>query len=84
MSYVPEDAAAKVWLQVTPRRIDYINKIIEAYDNLAMVSTVDPVAGILVCHVTPDMRPVLLKLLSKLRVKLLDGPPEADKEAENK
>ncbi len=75
MSYVPEDAAAKVWLQVPPRRIDYINKIIEAYDNLAMVSTVDPAEGILVCHVTPDMRPVLLKLLSKLRVKVLDEVP---------
>ena len=79
MSYMPEDAAAKVWLQVPPRRIDYINKIIEAYDNLAMVSTVDPAEGILVCHVTPDMRPVLLKLLGKLRVRMLDAPPEYQK-----
>ncbi len=74
MSYMPESSEGKVWLRVTPRRIDYINKIIEGYDNLAMVSTVDPAQGVLVCHVTPDMRPVLLKLLSKLRVELLDGP----------
>lgn len=59
------DEAVRV--TVPPAKIDHFNKIIEAYDNLAIVSTVDAAAGELVCWVTPDMRPTLMKLLEKLR-----------------
>ncbi|HIU09835.1 MAG TPA: DUF4911 domain-containing protein [Candidatus Avidehalobacter gallistercoris] len=60
----PEEA---VRVTVPPEKIDYFNKIIEAYDNLAIVSTVDAPAGEVVCWVTPDMRSTLIKLLEKLR-----------------
>ena len=64
-------AAELVWLQVPPAKIDWFNKIVEAYDNLALVSTVDAAEGLLV---TPDMRPPLLKLLAKLPVDLVQAP----------
>ena len=54
-------------VRVPAAKIDRFNKIIEAYDNLALVSTVDAAAGELICWVTPDLRPLLLKLLEKLR-----------------
>lgn len=62
-----EAAGELVFVRVAPERIDWFNKIIEGYDNLALVSTRDPAAGRLCCWVTGDMRPVLLKLLSKLK-----------------
>ncbi len=69
-----------VLVKLPPEKIDYFNKIIEGYDNLAMVSTVDAKAALLVCWVTADMRPVLLKLLDKIRgvkLQILDElPPE--------
>lgn len=67
-------AAELVWVQVEPAKIDWFNKIVEAYDNLALVSTVDAAQGLLVCWVTNDMRPLLLKLLSKLPVKTVQAP----------
>lgn len=57
-----------VRVQVAPEKIDQFNKIIEAYDNLAIVSTVDAAKGELICWTTADGRPVLLKLLSKLKI----------------
>ena len=66
--------AELVWLQVPHAKIDWFNKIGEAYDNLALVSTVDAAEGLLVCWVTPDMRPPLLKLLAKLPVDLVQAP----------
>ncbi len=57
-----------VRVKVEPAKIDYFNKIIEAYDNLAIVSTVDAAKGELICWTTADNRPILLKLLSKLKV----------------
>lgn len=60
----PDEA---VRVTVPLEKIDHFNKIIEAYDNLAIVSAADAAAGELVCWVTPDMRPTLMKLLEKLR-----------------
>lgn len=57
-----------VRVRVAPGDIDRFNKIIEAYDNLAIVSTVDAAAGELICWTTADCRAILLKLLSKLRL----------------
>ncbi len=62
-----EAAGELVFVRVEPGRIDWFNKIIEGYDNLALVSTLDPGEGRLCCWVTADMKPILLKLLSKLR-----------------
>lgn len=70
-------AAELVWVQVEPAKIDWFNKIVEAYDNLALISTVDAAQGLLVCWATADMQPVLLKLLSKLPVKLVQAPVPA-------
>ena len=51
-----------------------LNKIIEGYDNLALVSTLDAQRALLCCWVTADMRPVLLKLLSKLKIEVVQAP----------
>lgn len=63
--------AEVVRVQLPPDKIDYFNKIIEAYDNLAIVSTLDAEQGELICWTTADGKPTLLKLLSKLPLKLV-------------
>ncbi|MBZ4688051.1 MAG: hypothetical protein JG764_1684 [Clostridiales bacterium] len=40
-------------IKVTPQDIDFINKIIEAYEGIALVSTVDAKEGILKIHTSP-------------------------------
>lgn len=66
--------AELVYVRLPAAKIDWFNKIIEAYDNLALVSTVDPAAALVVCWATADMRPILLKLLSKLPVEVVQAP----------
>ncbi|MEG0874966.1 MAG: DUF4911 domain-containing protein [Clostridiales bacterium] len=40
--------AFKVQVQTEPKNIDFLNKVFEAYDNLGVVTTIDPKAGILI------------------------------------
>ncbi len=57
-----------VWVKVAPAQIDLFNKIIEAYDNLALVSTVDAETGLLAVWTTPDTRQDVLKLIHKMPI----------------
>lgn len=66
-------AGELVYVQLPPARIDWFNKIIEGYDNLALVSTIDRESGLLACWVTADTRPLLLKLLSKLHIEVVQA-----------
>ena len=45
-----------IYVQVKPENIDIFNKFIEAYDNIALVTTVDAQIGKLVLWVTPDTK----------------------------
>ena len=62
-----------IHVSVAPNNIDRFNKIVEAYDNLALVSTLDADAGRVVLWVTADTKATALKLLRKMPfpVKLL-------------
>jgi len=59
-----------VWVKIAPAQIDLFNKIIEAYDNLALVSTVDAAAGLLAVWTTVDTRKDTQKLISKMPFKI--------------
>ena len=65
-----------VYVQLPPAKIDWFNKIVEGYDNLALVSTLNKETerALLVCWVTVDTRPVLLKLLDKLKITVVQAP----------
>lgn len=43
-------------VRVNPKEIDFLNKIIEGYDGLGWVTTVDPLLGLLKINVTPDTK----------------------------
>ncbi|HBS58485.1 MAG TPA: DUF4911 domain-containing protein [Firmicutes bacterium] len=60
----------KILIRVDVRDVDYINKIIEAYDGLGIVHTVNSREGIVAVHVTPDTAPDVLAILKHLRVNI--------------
>ncbi|MDD2496981.1 MAG: DUF4911 domain-containing protein [Desulfitobacteriaceae bacterium] len=53
-------------VKVEPGDIDIFNKILEAYDNLCLVTAVHPEFGKLVVRVTSDTRGEVIKILKHL------------------
>ena len=63
-----------IFVRVEPQEIDLFNKLMEAYDHMALVTTVEAGKGILGLWVTPDTKSAVLKIITKLScaVQLLD------------
>lgn len=61
-----EETNLSILIQVDSQNIDYFNKITEAYDNLALVTAIDPGEGKLLVRVTKDTKKDTLKLLRHL------------------
>lgn len=55
-----------IWVRLDPQNIDVFNKIIEGYDNLALVTAIEPALGQLLVRVTPDTKKDALRLLKHL------------------
>lgn len=58
----------RIYLRLAPRDIDFLNRIMEGYDGLGIVSTLDRRAGLVVIRVTPDTRADVLAIISSLPV----------------
>lgn len=58
----------QVYIKVEPRNITYISRIMEGYEYLGVVTTVDRAQGLLVIRSTPDMRSEIRKILSTLPI----------------
>lgn len=61
---------SEILIRVQSKDIDYINKIIEAYDGLGIVHTVDRHAGVVAVHVTPDTVGDVRDILENLEVEI--------------
>ena len=68
MQKIPGDNGTTIMLSVEPRDIDLFNKLLEGYDNLAMVTTVDPGLGRLALRVAENARKDLLAILHCLPI----------------
>lgn len=58
----------EILIRVQAKDIDYINRIIEAYEGLGLVHTVNRREGIVAVHVTSDTVKDVRDILSNLRV----------------
>lgn len=58
--------AEEIFARVNPEHIDILNKLIEAYDNLGIVSTVDKNEGKVVIRVTRDTCSQMMDILHNL------------------
>jgi hypothetical protein len=56
----------EVFLQVAPEKIDMLTKLIEAYDNLGVVSTLDPLQGLVIIRATADTLPEIETILDNM------------------
>ena len=65
---------AKRFYRVDRRRIAYLKFILEAYDGLAVVSTLDPEAGIIVLHISPGCEPDVERILQDLKRYIMMEP----------
>lgn len=56
----------KVYLKIPKREITYLTKIIEGFDNLGVVSTINAQEGRVMIHLTPDTREEILAIITNL------------------
>ncbi|WP_425061172.1 hypothetical protein SCACP_19520 [Sporomusa carbonis] len=61
-------AAKPIYIQVEPKHVNYINRIMEGYEYLGVVSTLDRTAGILVIRATPDTAGEVYDILAHLPI----------------
>ena len=54
--------------QVDKSRISYIRWIVESYDGMAIVSTIDPIDGIIELKIAPGCEVLASELIHSLRV----------------
>ncbi len=53
-------------MRLIPQKIDFLTKIIEAYDHLGIVSTIDPSAGVVIIRGTEDSIPEIKEIIDNL------------------
>lgn len=56
----------KIYLKVPKREITYLTKIIEGFDNLGVVSTINAQEGRVMIHLTPDTRAEIMGIIANL------------------
>lgn len=56
----------EIYAEVAPDKIDMLGKLIESFDNLGILSTLDPTRGLVVIRVTPDTFLEVKKILAHL------------------
>lgn len=60
----------KIFLRVHPKDIHYLNRIMEGYEYLGVVSTVQREQGLVVVRVTPDTYNDVMNILKHLDISI--------------
>ena len=60
----------EIYAVVSPDCIDMLTKLVEAHDNLGIVSTLDQYTGSVVIRVTPDTWAEMMDILNNLPFKI--------------
>lgn len=80
-AYIPNDLVIK-YGRVSPKDIGYVNSIVEAYEGIGQVRTVDHKKGIIVFWIMPDSESVMDKIIEDLHKEtgliILEGYQEND------
>lgn len=70
----------KQYYRVDRREIAFIKFIVEAYDGIAVMETLDPMAGIVVFHIAPGCERDIDALLEYLKREILIEPAQINAE----
>lgn len=72
----------RVYIEIPPEAVDYINRIIEGYEYLGILTTLDPKRATCQINSTADTRDIVIDVLTHLTdvdVKILGSREEAVK-----
>lgn len=72
----------RVYIEIPPEAVNYINRIIEGYEYLGILTTLDPKRATCQINSTADTRDIVIDVLTHLTdvdVKILGGREEAVK-----
>lgn len=72
----------RVYIEIPPEAVNYINRIIEGYEYLGILTTLDPKRATCQINSTPDTRDIVIDVLTHLTdvdVKILGSREEAVK-----
>ena len=72
----------RVYIEIPPEAVNYINRIIEGYDYLGILTTLDPKRATCQINSTADTRDIVIDVLTHLTdvdVKILGSREEAMK-----
>lgn len=72
-----DDGRSIIYARVAPERIADVNWIMEGYEHLALVSTVDPGEGIVKLLGTPDTYNEVLEIIENMpfKIDILEAEP---------
>lgn len=57
-----------VCIRIDPHEVNYVNRILEGYEYLGVLTTIDPAKGICCIHSTADTKDDVRRVLSSLDV----------------
>ena len=69
-------ASTRRYYRIDRREIAFFKFILEAYDGLAVVSTLDPQAGIVVLHIAPGCEQDIEKIVADLSRDIMMEPAQ--------
>lgn len=72
----------RVYIEIPPEAVNYINRIIEGYEYLGILTTLDPMRATCQINSTADTRDIVIDVLTHLTdvdVKILGSREEAVK-----
>lgn len=70
----------RVYIEISPEAVNYINRIIEGYEYLGILTTLDPKRATCQINSTADTRDIVIDVLTHLTdvdVKILESREEA-------
>lgn len=67
-----------LYFQVAPSEVNYVNRILEGYEYLGVMTTVDVKESIIMLRTTADTKPLAIEILESLAidVRFLESYPE--------
>jgi hypothetical protein len=71
------------YFRIDRKQIAYLKFILEGYDGMAVLSTLDPESGVVMLDIGPgceaDVNLIIDDLGREIRIEPLNGPPSGDK-----
>lgn len=62
--------ASYVYFKIDPAQTNYVNRILEGYEYLGVMTTIDRAEGLCMVRSTPDTAPLVRQILASLSIEV--------------